>query len=114
MKLGFTVKASSTVGNSTADLAKKNKGSVASITKVLRHDGGDVINDDEFSIKKLVHHKDGDDNYTNDDDKLNMNKGRWQLWWFPRLHHKQGEEEYKEHRQVRLDFFQLKSIDKLG
>ena len=35
VKLGFTVKASTTVGNSTADLAKKNKGSVASITKVL-------------------------------------------------------------------------------
>ena len=34
----------------------------------------------------------------------NMNEGRGQLWWFPRLHHKQGEEEYKEHRQVRLDF----------
>ena len=36
VKLGFTVKAtSSTVGSSTADLAKKNKGSVASITKVV-------------------------------------------------------------------------------
>ena len=35
VKLGFTVKASTTVGSSTADLAKKNKGSVASITKVL-------------------------------------------------------------------------------
>ena len=35
VKLGFTVKASTTVGNSTADLAKKNKGSVASITKVV-------------------------------------------------------------------------------
>ena len=34
MKLGFTVKASTTLGGSTADLAKKNKGSVASITKV--------------------------------------------------------------------------------
>ena len=37
VKLGFTVKASSTVGNSTADLAKKNKGSVASITKVVSY-----------------------------------------------------------------------------
>ena len=38
VKLGFTVKASTTVGNSTADLAKKNKGSVASITKVVHQD----------------------------------------------------------------------------
>ena len=32
-----------------------------------------------------------------DGDKLinhNMNEGRGQLWWFPCLHHKQGEEEY--------------------
>ena len=53
VKLGFTVKASTTVGNSTADLAKKNKGSVASITKVLAimvHDGDANADGDELLI----------------------------------------------------------------
>lgn len=34
MKVGFTVKATTALAGSTADLAKKNKGSVSSITKV--------------------------------------------------------------------------------
>ena len=46
MKLGFTVKASTTLGGSTADLAKKNKGSVASITKVDVADDAKEQNDD--------------------------------------------------------------------
>ena len=34
MKIGFTVRASNNMGGSTADLAKKNKGSISSLNKV--------------------------------------------------------------------------------
>ena len=34
VKLGFTVKASESVGGSVADLSKKNKGSISSLNKV--------------------------------------------------------------------------------
>ena len=35
VKVGFTVKASSNIGGSIADLSKKNKGSIVSLQKVL-------------------------------------------------------------------------------
>ena len=34
VRIGFTVKASEDIGGSTADLAKKNKGSLSSLNKV--------------------------------------------------------------------------------
>jgi hypothetical protein len=41
VKLGFTVKATTAAAGSTAELAKTKKGSVASITKVVRLMKGD-------------------------------------------------------------------------
>ena len=35
MRIGFTVKASESVGGSTADLTKKTKGSLSSLNKVI-------------------------------------------------------------------------------
>ena len=35
VKIGFTVRASNNIGGSTADLAKKNKGSMSSLNKVV-------------------------------------------------------------------------------
>jgi len=82
VKLGFTVKASSTVGNSTADLAKKNKGSVASITKAVGNFGGSLasITSKEKrnikSIAKSVKEKVKDKTKKNSSSlKLNKEKG---------------------------------------
>lgn len=43
LKLGFTVKASNSGGGSTADLAKKNKGSLASLNKAAGNIGGSLM-----------------------------------------------------------------------
>jgi len=83
VKLGFTVKAtSSTVGSSTADLAKKNKGSVASITKAVGNFGGSLasITSKEKknikSIAKSVKEKVKDKTKKNSSSlKLNKEKG---------------------------------------
>jgi len=82
VKLGFTVKASTTVGNSTADLAKKNKGSVASITKAVGNFGGSLasITSKEKknikSIAKSVKEKVKDKTKKNSSSlKLNKEKG---------------------------------------
>ena len=93
VKLGFTVKASTTVGNSTADLAKKNKGSVASITKVVHQDSAcwwwfddDDHEDDDgevakkmecsvASITKVLVHAD-----YQDDDDVDNNDELWIDW----------------------------------
>lgn len=57
VKLGFTVKASTTLGGSTADLAKKNKGSVASITKAVGNFGGSlasITSKEKKNIKSIA------------------------------------------------------------
>jgi len=43
VKVGFTVKATTALAGSTADLAKKNKGSVSSITKAVGNFGGSLV-----------------------------------------------------------------------
>ena len=63
VKLGFTVKASTTVGNSTADLAKKNKGSVASITKVLA-----IMMVVTMPMQMVMNYYHKDDAYADDDE----------------------------------------------
>ena len=43
VKLGFTVRASESVGGSVADLSKKNKGSISSLNKVAGNIGGSLL-----------------------------------------------------------------------
>ena len=43
MKIGFTVRASESVGGSVADLTKKNKGSISSLNKVAGNIGGSLL-----------------------------------------------------------------------
>ena len=43
MKIGFTVRACDSIGGSTADLAKKNKGSMSSLNKVAGNIGGSLL-----------------------------------------------------------------------
>ena len=43
MKIGFTVRASESVGGSVADLTKKNKGSISSLHKVAGNIGGSLL-----------------------------------------------------------------------
>jgi len=43
VKIGFTVRACDSVGGSTADLAKKNKGSMSSLNKVAGNIGGSLL-----------------------------------------------------------------------
>merc|ERR1719244_633957 len=57
VRIGFTVKASESLGGSTADLAKKNKGSMSSFNKVAGNIGGSLMslgNKEKKNIKKLV------------------------------------------------------------
>lgn len=57
VRLGFTVKASESVGGSTADLTKKNKGSLSSLNKVAGNIGGSLMslgNKEKKNIKKLA------------------------------------------------------------
>ena len=43
VKIGFTVRASESVGGSVADLTKKNKGSISSLNKVAGNIGGSLL-----------------------------------------------------------------------
>jgi len=57
VRIGFTVKASESLGGSTSDLSKKNKGSMSSLNKVAGTIGGSLMslgNKEKKNIKKLV------------------------------------------------------------
>jgi len=57
VRIGFTVKAAESLGGSTADLAKKNKGSLTSLNKVAGTIGGSLMSlgsKEKKNIKKLV------------------------------------------------------------
>jgi hypothetical protein len=52
VRVGFTVKASESVSGSTADLTKKNKGSLSSLNKVKLGDIDSLLSLDMLRIKK--------------------------------------------------------------
>jgi len=57
VKIGFTVRASNNMGGSTADLAKKNKGSISSLNKVAGSLGGSLLSlggKEKKSLKKIA------------------------------------------------------------
>ena len=57
MKIGFTVRASESVGGSVADLTKKNKGSISSLNKVAGNIGGSLLSlggKEKKNLKKIA------------------------------------------------------------
>merc|ERR1712106_1202672 len=57
VKIGFTVRASESVGGSVADLTKKNKGSISSLNKVAGNIGGSLLSlgsEEKKNFKKIA------------------------------------------------------------